>query len=224
MKDLDQSTANFIATLRDARIVPVIRHEDPAIALAACELLAEAGVRALEITTTVPDSPALIARLRRRFPGLCIGAGTVLTAAQAGDVLAAGVNFVVSPCWSAAAAPVIEAGVPWLPGAMTPGEVLHHSQNGAAVVKLFPAAAVGGPDFAKALKSVFPHTELMPTGGITPQTTQAWLDAGCLCVGMGGRLVPVHALEAGDAGLARRQIAEALTAIPRPAQTGNTAR
>ena len=205
---------SLVQALKEARIVPVIRHADPAIAMAACELLAEAGIKALEITTTVPGAAEMIADLKRRFPQIATGAGTVFSTAQAKDVLDAGADFVVSPCWSdEAAAAVLAADVPYLPGATTPGEVLHHANHGAAVVKIFPADAAGGPGFLKALKSVFPELALMPTGGVTPQTAQSYLDAGAVCVGMGGNLLPAKALEAGDADLAREQIHAALAAV-----------
>ncbi len=203
---------DFVSALRSAQIVPVIRHSDPEIALKACDLLAEAGIRALEITTTVPAA-ALISELRQRHPDICTGAGTVLDADQADTVLAAGAEFVVSPCWSDAAAR--EAGaakVPYLPGAMTPGEVHHHAEIGAAEIKIFPADAAGGPGFLKAVKSVFPNLALMPTGGVSPDTAQTYLNAGALCVGMGGNLLPAQALEAGHIDLARAQINASLTA------------
>ncbi|UWQ90873.1 bifunctional 4-hydroxy-2-oxoglutarate aldolase/2-dehydro-3-deoxy-phosphogluconate aldolase [Rhodobacteraceae bacterium M382] len=203
-----------IDTLRDARIVPVIRHGDAHIARQACDLLAEAGIRALEITTTVPGAADLIADLRRAYPDIATGAGTVFDVDQARTVLDAGAEFVVSPCWSAPAAEIVLAAkIPYLPGAVTPGEVLHHANAGAQVVKIFPADAAGGPGFLKALKSVFPEVALMPTGGVSAQTAQAYLDAGAVCVGMGGNLLPARALEAGDAALARAQIEAALTAV-----------
>lgn len=205
---------SLVDRLRDARIVPVIRHGDPKVALAACELLAEAGIKSIEVTTSVPEAAALIADLRQRFPEILTGAGTVFTSQQAQEVLDAGAEFVVSPCWSDAAAElVLNAGVPYLPGAVTPGEVLHHFENGAEVVKIFPADAAGGPGFLKALRSVFPSISLMPTGGVSPDTAQSYLDAGAVCVGMGGNLLPAKALEAGDVALAKEQINAALTAV-----------
>ena len=204
---------DLIDTLLAARIVPVIRHHDPEIATLACELLVDAGVRALEITMTVPDAGSIISELRKNHPSICVGAGTVLTAADAVQVLNAGAQFVVSPCWNDKAAdPVLEAGVPYLPGAMTPGQVSHRAAAGASVVKVFPADAAGSPFFLKALKSVFPDLALMPTGGVTPQNAQTYLDAGALCVGMGGNLLPSKSLEVGDTGAARKQITAALTA------------
>ncbi|WP_436641130.1 bifunctional 4-hydroxy-2-oxoglutarate aldolase/2-dehydro-3-deoxy-phosphogluconate aldolase [Microbaculum sp. FT89] len=204
----------FIDRLRAARVVPVIRHDDPGIAEQACGLLAAEGVSILEITMTVPGAIALIATLRDRFPSACIGAGTVLSAHDADAAIGAGAAFLVSPCWSdAAARSALEGGIPYLPGAMTPGEILHHAEAGATVVKVFPADAAGGPGFLKAVRAVFPHIPLMPTGGVSPETAQAYLDAGAICVGIGGNLLPAKALEAGRIDEAREQIRAALSAI-----------
>ncbi|MBO9451160.1 bifunctional 4-hydroxy-2-oxoglutarate aldolase/2-dehydro-3-deoxy-phosphogluconate aldolase [Tropicibacter sp. R16_0] len=205
---------SFVDTLAAAHIVPVIRHSDPAIARQACDLLAEAGIRALEITTTVPGAATLIEELRKSYPQIVTGAGTVFDAEQARAVLDAGAQFVVSPCWSEGAAQLtLASGVPYLPGAMTPGEVLHHATAGAAAVKVFPADAAGGPGFLKALKSVFPDVAFMPTGDVSPETAQSYLDVGAVCVGMGGNLLPTRALEAGNTGLAQDQINAALAAV-----------
>lgn len=203
----------IIEDLRAARIVPVIRHRDPEIARTACDLLVVSGLKALEVTMTVPGAADLIADLRGRYPGVAVGAGTVLDGEQARQVLNANASFVVSPCWSAEVATSVQAaGRPYLPGAMTPGEVHHHASRGATVVKVFPADAAGGPGFLKALKSVFAETPLMPTGGITPENARAYLKAGALCVGMGGNLLPAAALEDGDTTRAREQINAALAA------------
>ena len=96
---------------------------------------------------------------------------------------------------------------------MIPGEVFHHANRGASVVKIFPAHAAGGLIFIKALKSVFPDLALMPTGGVTPQNAQAYLDAGALCVGMGWNLLPSTALKAGDTRSAGARINAALSAV-----------
>ena len=205
------------ASLRDAlaaaRIVPVIRHDDPDLARQASDLLVAAGLRILEITTTVPGAVDLIRSLARAHPELRLGAGTVLDAEQARSALRAGATFLVSPCWCDAVAEVARReDCPYLPGAMTPGEVHHHWLGGAAVVKVFPAGAVGGPGYLRALGAVFPTIPLMPTGGIDPAGVPACLEAGALCVGMGGRLLPFAELTAGRVDAARSRIRAALTA------------
>lgn len=202
---------HLMNALGQARIVPVIRHRDPHIAEAACHILAEEGARVLEITLTVPDAAGLLQRLGAAHPDVVLGAGTVLDAAAAENALAAGARFIVSPCWCAPVAAACEAAQrPYLPGAMTPGEVWHHAQAGAHVVKVFPADAAGGPGFLKALHAVFPGIPLMPTGGVTPDTAADYLAAGALCVGMGGHVLPAAALGRGDTATARDLVRAAL--------------
>jgi 2-dehydro-3-deoxyphosphogluconate aldolase/(4S)-4-hydroxy-2-oxoglutarate aldolase len=156
-------------------------------------------MQGLEITFTTPGAAELIAEMRRAAPNALIGAGTVLTSTQAERAAQAGAAFAVAP----AAAPEVAAacarlGLPFLPGAATPSEVAARWAEGAAVVKIFPAREAGGPGFLKALKSVFPDIPLLPTGGVSPDTAPDYLAAGALCVGMGGELTPLHALEAND--------------------------
>ena len=189
--------SDILKHLGQAKVVPVIRMPSEMLARRACEWLAEAGMRALEITYSTPGATALIQELRQRFPDLCIGAGTILNDQDAQQAIEAGAAFIVSPM----AAPTVlaacrEADIPFLPGAATPTEVMERHQEGAATVKIFPALQAGGPGFLKALKSVFPNIPLMPTGGISPDNAADYFKAGALCIGMGGNLTSVQALEA----------------------------
>lgn len=204
----------FIELLRRTKIVPVIRHSDPDVAMRGAMLLAEAGFPVLEMTFTVPGAAEIIAELSKKLPTAIIGAGTVLTDLQVHHAIKAGAKFVVSPCWTDDAAEVcIMDNIPYLPGAATPGEVLHHWQNGALAVKVFPAHEAGGPGFLKAVKAVFPDIPLMPTGGVKPESVADYLRAGAICTGLGGDLFPAAALEAGDEEAARAQIAKARKAM-----------
>jgi 2-dehydro-3-deoxyphosphogluconate aldolase/(4S)-4-hydroxy-2-oxoglutarate aldolase len=106
-----------------------------------------------------------------------------------------------------------ELSVPYLPGGATPGEILHHWQSGATVVKIFPAREIGGPKFLGAVRAVFPDIPLMPTGGVKPENVGEYLDAGAICAGLGGELFPAGALEAGDEAGARAAIEAASAAM-----------
>lgn len=198
--------------LADLKVVPVIRSSSDLEAARACDWLLEAGLKALEVTLTVPGADGLIAELAKREPDALIGAGTVLTAVQARACIDAGAAFLVAP----SAVPEVqglakEAGVAFMPGAATPSEVLARWREGAALVKIFPAKLLGGAAFLKTLKSVFPEIPLMPTGGVNPDSAADYLAAGALCVGMGGELMPQAALQTGDKqrviDLARQAIA-----------------
>ncbi|MEQ8332206.1 bifunctional 4-hydroxy-2-oxoglutarate aldolase/2-dehydro-3-deoxy-phosphogluconate aldolase [Nisaea sp.] len=202
------------ARLEAIKVVPVIRTPSADLAIRACEWLLDAGMQALELTFTTPDAHRVIETFARTAPDALIGAGTVRTPAQAIAAAGAGARFLVSP---GAAPGVAEAaaaaGLPYLPGAATPSEVEARWAAGAAIVKIFPARECGGPGFLKAIKSVYPEIPLMPTGGVSPETAKAYLDAGALCLGMGGELVSVPALKANDPGPVREAVARAFAAV-----------
>ena len=197
--DLAARSADLRARLEVLRVVPVIRANETELARRACHWLLEAGVSALEITFTIPGAAALIAEMRGVAPEAEVGAGTVLSAADARAAAEAGASFAVSPCAAPeAAAACAQMGRPFAPGAMTPSEVAARWGEGAALVKLFPARESGGPAYLKALRSVFPQIPIMPTGGVSPETAPDYLTAGALCVGMGSELMPSAALAAND--------------------------
>lgn len=196
-----------------ARIVPVVRTPTRAQAEMAVEVLADCGFPLIEMTLTTPEAEAVIARYADA-DNIVIGAGTVLTGEQARGVIAAGAKFIVAPCLRSEVAQVArDAGVPFFLGAATPTEVLTAHELGAAGVKLFPAEQLGGPGFLKAVRSVYPDIALMPTGGINPGNAADYLKAGAICVGMGGKLVDVAALEAGDTDAIRQAAKQALAAV-----------
>lgn len=196
-----------------ARIVPVIRTQTTEAAELAVECLSDAGFTLLELTLTVPGALDLLDRFAPRA-GLHLGIGTVISADQARRAAEAGARFLVSPALRPRVADVArDLGVPAFLGAATPSEVLQAHECGAAGVKVFPAAQLGGPAFLKALKSVFPDIPLMPTGGISPENARSYLDAGAVCVGMGGKLVDGAALAAGDRAAIAEAAAQARAAV-----------
>jgi len=192
------SAAGLLERLRAARVVPVLRTHETRHAETASRWLREAGLSVLEITLTIPEAPALIARLAAE-PGLLVGAGTVPSAADAEACLAAGARFIVAP-WvdPALAGPCRRAGAALMLGALTPTEVRAALAAGADVVKIFPASSAGGPAHIRALASVFPGVAFCPTGGIAPKDVPAYLAAGAAFVGMGGALVDEGRIAAGD--------------------------
>ena len=184
--------------LRRAVVIPVIRTSDARLAEIAVDWLGDAGFRVFEVTMTIPDATALIARLTQRT-GVLIGAGTVFGASQARDCLAAGARFVVSPAVVPTVAEICRgSGAACLLGAMTPTEVHAALAAGSDAVKIFPAGSVGGPAHLKALRAVFPDVALCPTGGVDADNLADYLAAGAAFVGVGGKLVDTAALAAGD--------------------------
>jgi 2-dehydro-3-deoxyphosphogluconate aldolase / (4S)-4-hydroxy-2-oxoglutarate aldolase len=188
----------LIATLRTARVVPVVRTRVAAHAATAVQWLRDAGLRIFEITMTIPDAPALIRELSQE-PDLLVGAGTVPDAATATACLDAGARFIVAP-WvdPALSTPCRQANAALMLGAVTPTEVRAALAAGADVVKVFPASSVGGPAHIRALGSVLPGVAFCPTGGVEPGNVAAYLSAGAAFVGMGGALVDEKRIAAGD--------------------------
>jgi len=192
------SNTDLIATLRAARVVPVVRTSTAALAATAVGWLRDAGIRIFEITMTIPDAPALIRELASD-KSLLIGAGTVPDRATAAICLAAGARFIVAP-WvdPTLSEPCRDAGAALMLGALTPTEVRAALAANADVVKVFPASSAGGPAHIKALASVLPHVPFCPTGGVEPGNVAAYLSAGAAFVGMGGALVDEKRIAAGD--------------------------
>jgi 2-dehydro-3-deoxyphosphogluconate aldolase/(4S)-4-hydroxy-2-oxoglutarate aldolase len=188
----------LIPALRRARIIPVIRCQRAAHAATACAWLREVGMTILEITLTTPDAVPLIAALARE-PGLIIGAGTVPDAEAAAACLAAGAQFLVTPWLDPAVVGVARAaGACAMPGALTPTEIRACLSAGADAVKIFPASAVGGLAYVKAMRAVFPAAIFCPTGGVDVGNAPDYFAAGADCVGIGGRLVDEARIAAGD--------------------------
>ena len=188
---------SVVGQVAAAGIVAVIRLTDPARLRAVVEAISEGGIRALEITMTVPGAVDLIRQLAPGMPpGFLLGAGTVLDRDTALRVIDAGAQFVVSPVFRTAVIGAChERGVPAMPGCFTPTEILDAWDAGADVVKVFPATALG-PTFFKDVRGPLPQVKLMPTGGVTLDNAGDWIRAGAIAVGVGTALLDAGAIAA----------------------------
>jgi len=162
------------------------------------DALAEGGVRAIEVTMTVPGAVALIAELAKSLPpGIVLGAGTVIDPATARAVIDAGARFIVSPVFRRDVVNLcLERGIVSAPGCFSPTEILDAHDMGADVVKVFPATALG-PQYIKDLRAPMPQLRLMPTGGVTLDNAGDWIRAGAVAVGVGSALVDTKAIDEG---------------------------
>jgi 2-dehydro-3-deoxyphosphogluconate aldolase/(4S)-4-hydroxy-2-oxoglutarate aldolase len=168
--------------------IAVVRAETADAALGIARILHEAGMRVLEVAFTVPDAERVIGTLAHADTGALVGAGTVLTAAQARAAVRAGSRFLFAPNFSPAVAEVAsQSAVPYIPGVLTPGEVATALAYGFRVLKLFPAR-MAGIDGMRALAEPFPTARFVPTGGVAAKDVGAWLAAGAVAVGMGSYL------------------------------------
>jgi 2-dehydro-3-deoxyphosphogluconate aldolase / (4S)-4-hydroxy-2-oxoglutarate aldolase len=178
-----------IGRIADAGVLAVVRAPTSEGAVRAGLALSAGGVVGIEITFTTPEADRAIARLREADDDLLVGAGTVTSAEQLGAAVRAGAAFAVSPHINPALAMVAdEEGILYLPGALTPTEVVQAGEL-APVVKLFPAG-LGGPGYLKALLAPLPSMRIVPTGGVEARNVGEWLAAGALAVGAGGELCP----------------------------------
>jgi 2-dehydro-3-deoxyphosphogluconate aldolase/(4S)-4-hydroxy-2-oxoglutarate aldolase len=202
-------------------VVAVIRLKDPAKLRAVVDALAEGGVRALEVTMTVPGAVELIRRLAPTLPaGFLLGAGTVTDVATATAVIDAGATFVVGPVFRPDVIRAChERDVPVMPGCFSPTEILAAHECGADIVKVFPATALG-PQFIKDVRAPLPQVKLMPTGGVTLDNAGDWIRAGAVAVGVGSALIDAKAIDSGRfdiiTGYARRVVASVAAARTSP--------
>jgi 2-dehydro-3-deoxyphosphogluconate aldolase / (4S)-4-hydroxy-2-oxoglutarate aldolase len=177
---------NFLA----ARLVAVVRAPDPQIALERAKLCVSGGIQWLEITCTVPAFEEVIRDLLNTLDShsFTLGAGTVRSLTEAKRAVAAGAQFLVSPHTDAALVRCAqEAGILSCAGAYTPTEIMQAWQLGADFVKLFPAH-LGGPEYVRSLKEVFPEIPLFACGGVDFQNARDYLQAGASAVGIGSGL------------------------------------
>lgn len=181
-------------------VIPVVRAESPEEALHAMDAIREGGVSVLEVTMTVPGALRVIEEVTRRYGSeAVIGAGTVLDAGTARACILAGAHFIVSPSLDLdTIACCRRYSVAVVPGALTPTEVVSAWSAGADFVKVFPAGALGGASYIKALKAPLPQIELVPTGGVSLKTAADFIKAGASALGVGADLVDIKALRSGQ--------------------------
>jgi 2-dehydro-3-deoxyphosphogluconate aldolase / (4S)-4-hydroxy-2-oxoglutarate aldolase len=181
--------------IEEVGIVPCARVRLPEQALFAAETLYQAGIPVVEVTLTIPQATEVIADLAKRYPGMVVGAGTVLDEEAAQRCIASGARFITSPGFiSEVVAIAKKAGVVVFPGALTPSEVIAAWKAGSDFVKIFPTATAGGTHYVRALKVPLPHIPLIVSGGVNQLTAFDYILAGASAIGVGGELLPREAL------------------------------
>src|SRR5579884_2693772 len=180
-------------------IVPVVRTDTAEGAVQAIDAIYRGGIRAAEITMTVPGAIRALEKVADQFgDDIVLGAGTVLDPETARACMLAGASFFVTPALKLS---VIEMArrysKPIMPGALTPTEVLTAWEAGADAIKIFPCGTVGGAKYIKALKAPFPQIEMVPTGGVNLETCGDFLKAGACAVGVGAELIDAATIKAG---------------------------
>lgn len=189
----------ILRRLVDPGIIAIIRADSSAQLVEAAEALLAGGVTAMEVTMTTPNALAVIADIAARLGDrIVLGVGSVIDAQTLRDAVAAGAEFIVTPITKPEVIAVANAlSKPIASGAFTPTECLLAHESGADFVKLFPAD-LGGPAYIKSLLAPLPMLRIVPTGGVTPQTCKAFLDAGSVALGAGSALVSKDILQSRD--------------------------
>jgi 2-dehydro-3-deoxyphosphogluconate aldolase/(4S)-4-hydroxy-2-oxoglutarate aldolase len=180
---------DLLGELAGSRVLAIIRGKAEDAAVAAGRVLLEEGMRVVEVSLTTPGAFAAIeALVATAPPGALVGAGTVLTAGQVTDAVAAGAQFIVTPAVAESVYVAARRGLPVAAGALSPTEAHAAVLAGATVVKLFPAS-LGGPSYLRALRQPFPQIPFVAVGGVGLNEVAAYLEAGAIAVGVGGPLV-----------------------------------
>lgn len=208
------------AILGDARLVPVVVLDRASDAVPLGTALMDAGLPVAEVTFRTGAAPAAIAEMRSRLPGLRVGAGTVSSAAQLDEAIAAGAQFVVTPGFNPRVVErALSRGIPIVPGVNAPGFVEMALEFGLSTLKFFPAEASGGIAMIKALAGPYPGVRFVPTGGIGPANLASWLAQPNVVACGGSWMVDPKLVNAGDfAGIARLTAQAVALAAAAPAQ------
>jgi len=185
------TSREILSFITEVGIVPVVRCSSAEGAVETVAALYRGGIRAAEITMTVPGAIRALEKVADQFGDkLVLGAGTVLDPETARACMLAGAEFFVTPALRVSTIELAKRYSKVIcPGALTPTEVLTAWEAGADAVKVFPCGNVGGAKYIKALKGPFPQIEMIPTGGVNLETIGEFLKAGSCACGVGGELV-----------------------------------
>ncbi|HWD59922.1 MAG TPA: bifunctional 4-hydroxy-2-oxoglutarate aldolase/2-dehydro-3-deoxy-phosphogluconate aldolase [Stellaceae bacterium] len=196
-------------------VIPVLSIERARDAVLLARALFEGGLHAVEVTFRTEAAAAAIAAIAAELPQVTVGAGTLLRAGDVAAAVAAGAKFLVSPGTTPElAGAALATELPYLPGVATPSEIMAARALGVCVMKVFPAVALGGVAFLRALAPVFPGIAFCPTGGIDETSAADYLALANVPMIGGSWMAPRDAIAAGDWGRIRR-LAERAAAIGR---------
>jgi len=193
------SKQKTLASIREIGIVPIVRAASPEAALKAAEAIYRGGIRAVEVTMTVPGAIRVLEKVADQYGDrLTLGAGTVLDPETARACMLAGAEFFVTPGLKLSTIEICHRySKVIMPGALTPTEVQTAWEAGADMVKIFPCGNVGGPKYIKALKAPLPQVEMVPTGGVNLDNAADFLRAGASAIAVGSEMVDSKALAEG---------------------------
>jgi 2-dehydro-3-deoxyphosphogluconate aldolase / (4S)-4-hydroxy-2-oxoglutarate aldolase len=203
----------MIAAIKEQGMLPLFYHPEKQVCINVVKILYKQGINMVEFTNrganALENFKALVTLKSAQMPNLLLAAGTITSAAQAHDFLAAGADCLISPVFDEEVCDVAYLQkVLWIPGCMTPTEIHTAAKAGCKLIKLFPGNILG-PGFVSSIKELFPGVSFMPTGGVEASTENimAWFTAGVCAVGMGSKLIDREILEMGNYELLKQRTA-----------------
>lgn len=195
---------NIISTIKDQGLLPLYFHPDKEISVNILRALYRAGIRVVEYTNrgaaAVENFRHMKSIASKEMSDMLLGAGTIKTEKHAHDFIHAKADFLISPGWNKKVNKIAaEKDILWVPGCMTPSEIMRAEDAGAKLIKLFPGNLLG-PGFVSAIKELFPDISFIPTGGVKlePDNLNAWFKSGVCAVGAGSTLIDKKSVEDGD--------------------------
>ena len=196
---------SVLTALEAQGVCPVFYHADPEVCLNVIRACARGGAPVVEFTNRGDFAVDLFGEIARELqktdPGAVLGIGSVIDAGTASTFLNRGARFVVSPGLVEEVARTCNRRMTaYFPGCGSVTEILKAQELGCEIVKLFPGASVGGPEFVKAVLGPMPWTKIMPTGGVDPDAASIakWFGSGIVAAGMGSKLITDAAVKAGE--------------------------
>jgi 2-dehydro-3-deoxyphosphogluconate aldolase/(4S)-4-hydroxy-2-oxoglutarate aldolase len=199
--------------IRSEKVVAIIRGNSSDGILDCAKALADGGLTSIELTMTTPGAIRVMEEVSAALPDFIFGLGTVLDAETARAGILAGARFLVTPALRPEVITVCRRySIPVFCGALTPTEILHAWESGADAVKVFPAEFFG-PAYIKSVKAPLPQIDLVPTGGVTPETIGDFLKAGATATAAGSALVDGKSLKNKDWATIRRNAEKFVAAV-----------
>ncbi|EPR68161.1 bifunctional 4-hydroxy-2-oxoglutarate aldolase/2-dehydro-3-deoxy-phosphogluconate aldolase [Cyclobacterium qasimii] len=191
----------ILKKITDQAILPLYFDADETVSLEVLKALYAAGIRLVEYTNrgeaALNNFTKMVALRNSEMPDLLLGIGTIKNAQMATTYIEAGADFIICPGLVEEVVEVADKhDMLWIPGCMTPSEIIRAENLGAKMIKLFPGDMLG-PNFMAGIKSLFPNLIFMPTGGVSldKDNVEAWFKAGVSAVGMGSKLVSKQLLQ-----------------------------
>ena len=181
--------------IEEVGIIPSVRVSSTEDAMFAAEAVSRGGIPIVEVALTVPDAIKVISHLVKNVPDLVVGAGSVRDAETASHCLEAGAQFVTSDGFDLETTKfVLARSVVTIPGALTPSDVLAAWKLRPDFVKVVPCGRVGGDNYIRDLKAMFPDVPMIAAGGVNQATASSFILAGAVALGIGSELIPREAI------------------------------